>query len=116
MRPPPVVQAELLASREIPPPACRPPRRPKLPVDEQRAVRLNPGMSLPNLSAAQLRTAAELTEKIEALQARLHKLLGGQSAEGLGLAPKKRNMSAAGRAAIRAAQKARWAKIKAATK
>jgi hypothetical protein len=65
------------------------------------------------LSAQQLRQAADLQEQIHDLQAKLNTILGGEvSAPALGKAPKKRRMSAAGRAAIRAAQKARWAAIK----
>ena len=70
-----------------------------------------------NLTPKQLRQAADIQERIQTLQAKLSELLGAQPAAastGEAQAPKKRQMSAAGRAAIRAAQKARWAKIKAA--
>jgi hypothetical protein len=61
------------------------------------------------LTPSQLRQAADLQEKIQALQQKLADLLGTPGAE----APrKKRKISAAGIARIRAAQKARWAKIK----
>jgi len=66
--------------------------------------------SLSSLGAAQLRRAAKLKEKITKLTAELDSVLGSSSGVPL---KKKHNMSAAGRAAIRAAQKARWAKIKA---
>ena len=74
-------------------------------------------MNLNNLTAAQLRKAASIQERIQSLQKRLAYILGTKPDK----APtaekptrrKKRKMSAAGRAAIRAAQKARWAKIKA---
>lgn len=63
-------------------------------------------ISLSSLSTAQLRRAADLKDKIEALNQELASLLGGTS-------KKKRGMSAAGRARVAAAQRARWAKIKA---
>lgn len=66
-----------------------------------------------NLSATQLRRAASLQEKIEAMQAELASLLGG-SAPSAKPARKKHRMSAAGRKRIAEAQKARWAKQKAA--
>ena len=74
-----------------------------------------------NLSAKQLRKAANLADKIEALQHQLNALIGGTSvaAPAAAAAPKKRKkakFSAAARAAISAAQRARWAKIKAAKK
>jgi len=67
-----------------------------------------------NLTPAQLRTAADIQERIQSLQEELGQLLGGevsapaQTTE----APKKRKVSAAGKARMRAAQIARWAKIK----
>jgi hypothetical protein len=68
-----------------------------------------------NLSPAQLRHAADLQEQIQELQNQLNQLLGnGQvAAPAVTEAPKKRNMSTAGRAAIAAAAKARWAKYNA---
>jgi hypothetical protein len=74
-------------------------------------------MSIANLSPAQLRKAADLQETISSLQTQLAVLLGG---EAKAIQPatkpvkKKGGMSAAGRAKVAAAQKARWAKIKAA--
>ena len=71
-------------------------------------------MNIANLSPRQLRKAAAIKEKIQALQDELDTLLGAERKESEA-APKttRRNkMSAAGRAKIRAAQKARWAKIK----
>ena len=68
-------------------------------------------MSLINLTPAQLRHAADLKEKIEALQQQLSHLQGDSAAA----APDgraKRKISAAGIARIRAAQKLRWAKAK----
>jgi len=67
-----------------------------------------------NITAQQLRKAADIQEKIQSLQEELGQLLGGevptpaQTTE----APKKRKFSAAAKARMRAAQKARWAKIK----
>jgi hypothetical protein len=68
--------------------------------------------NLISLTAAQLRHAAGLKEKIELLNSELASILG-TAASGSAKRPKKRGMSAAGRAAVAAAQKARWAKIKA---
>jgi hypothetical protein len=70
--------------------------------------------SITNLLPAQLRKAADIQEKIQSLQKELRQLLGneGSTPAQPARAPKKGKMSAAGRAAIRAAQKARWATIK----
>ena len=79
-------------------------------------------MSNYNLTAAQLHRAAQLKEKIEALHAQLDAVLDGNAlpdsveaseSESSKPARKKRKFSAAGLARLRAAQKARWAKIKA---
>jgi hypothetical protein len=74
--------------------------------------------SIINLSSQQLREAADLKEQIENLHKQLTALLGGGEIpvpfKNAKLAPKKKGgMSAAGKARIAAAQKARWAKIKA---
>jgi hypothetical protein len=67
-----------------------------------------------NLTPTQLRKAANIQEKIQKLQKELGQLLGGEVSttaeptEG----PKRRKVSAAGRARMKAAQLARWAKIK----
>jgi hypothetical protein len=67
-----------------------------------------------NITPTQLRKAADIQERIQSLQKELGQLLGGdvstpaQTTE----APKKRKFSAYIRAKMRAAQKARWAKIK----
>jgi len=67
-----------------------------------------------NATPSQLRKAADIQEEILELQKELGQLLGGevstpaQATE----APKKYKFSAASRAKMRAAQKARWAKIK----
>ena len=68
-----------------------------------------------NLTPQQLRKAANIQEKIQALQKELGQLLGdsGPAESAESEAPKKRKkVSAAGRARMKAAQKARWAKIK----
>jgi hypothetical protein len=76
--------------------------------------------NISQLSAAQLRHAAEVQTKIESLQAELAKVLGGTASPGpaatvrRGRPPgRKRKLSAAGRARIIAATKAYWAKVKA---
>ncbi|MGO8837563.1 MAG: hypothetical protein ACLQAH_05255 [Limisphaerales bacterium] len=63
-----------------------------------------------NLSAGQLRRAADIKDKIEALQRKLARLVG--SANDVAAPRKRRKMSAAGRARIGAAVRARWAKVK----
>lgn len=67
---------------------------------------------LNSLSAAQLRRAAEIKEEIDSLQNELSRLVGSSTATPI-VKPRRRRMSAAGRLAIAAAQKARWAKLKA---
>jgi hypothetical protein len=64
---------------------------------------------LMSLSVEQLTRAIAIREKIDLLGAELHQLLGGS-----GPAPVKgrRKMSAAGRAAIAAGARKRWAKVK----
>jgi hypothetical protein len=72
-------------------------------------------MSLINLTPAQLRHAANLKEKIESLQHELSHLHGAPTVAASTAAPAKRarrKISAAGIARIRAAQKARWARVK----
>ena len=65
------------------------------------------------ITAQQLRQAANIKERIDALQQKLNQILGATVESAPGEAPKKkRKMSAAGRRAIAAAAKARWAKIK----
>ncbi len=73
--------------------------------------------SIANLSVQQLRQAAALKEKIQALEKELGKLLGSTTAASTGpvAGKKKFKMSAAAKAKISAAAKARWAKIKGAT-
>jgi hypothetical protein len=71
-------------------------------------------ISLSSLTTAQLRHAADLKEKIEALNQELASILGGSVSAPAKTPKKKGGMSAAGRAAVAAAQRARWAKVKAA--
>jgi ElaB/YqjD/DUF883 family membrane-anchored ribosome-binding protein len=67
-----------------------------------------------HLSANQLRRAAKIKDKIDALQSELDKILGSSAPAAKGPVPRKRRrMSAAAKAKISAAQKARWAKEKA---
>ena len=85
-----------------------------------------PTMSnIKDLTVAQLKQAIEIREQIAALEAqlatigvkRLGRPPGVAKLAGIGAAPEKgrRRMSAAGRAAIAAAAKARWAKFRAGT-
>jgi hypothetical protein len=72
-------------------------------------------MNITTISAQQLRKAADLQEKIQSLQEELGQLLGGDAstpAEPTEAPKKKWKMSAAGRARIAAAARARWARIK----
>ncbi len=86
--------------------------------DEAEAANL---AAMPFPSASELRKAADLTEKIEAAQAELAALLGGEGAAPVkrGRPAKKekakRTMSEEGRKRIAAAQKKRWAAKKAAS-
>ena len=68
-----------------------------------------------DLTPVQLRRAAELKEQIDALNTELGGILGGTSVAptSTGTPAKKGGMSAAGRARIAAAARARWAKIRA---
>ena len=66
-----------------------------------------------NLTSKQLRQAANLKDKIQTLERKLGQILGSSTESATQDAPKKRRkMSAAGRARIAEAQKARWAKLK----
>ena len=69
-----------------------------------------------NVTAQQLRQAADLQERIESLQNQLRGLLGGAGKAAQAPAARtgvgRRQISAAGIERIRAAQKARWAKVK----
>jgi len=65
------------------------------------------------LSPQQLRRAADIKERIDALQNDLIRVLGTSATPAaLGTPSKKRTMSPAVRARIAAAARARWAKIK----
>jgi hypothetical protein len=71
--------------------------------------------TITTLSPKALRKAADLLERIQALQEELGQLLGGgvsTATEPTERRRKRRKVSAAGRARMRAAQIARWAKIK----
>ena len=72
--------------------------------------------TIPTLSAQQLRRAADIKDKIESLQNELTRIVGSPTKVVSATPKKRRKMSAAGRARIAAAVKARWAKIKAAKK
>lgn len=65
-----------------------------------------------SLTTTQLRHAIDIKEKIEALNKELASLFEAPAL--VAARPKKHKMSAAGRASISAAAKARWAKVKAA--
>jgi hypothetical protein len=68
--------------------------------------------SLTSLTPKALRRAADLQEKIVSLQKELSYILGAPADAAPSAGPKKRTMSAAGRARIAAAARARWAKIR----
>ena len=70
-----------------------------------------------NLTPKQLRKAADIQEKIQSLQEELGQILGGEVSSPVETteAGKKYKFSPAARAKMRAAQKARWAKIKGTT-
>jgi hypothetical protein len=69
--------------------------------------------SLLNLSAAKLRKASQLKERIEALNSELGRLLLELAPEPLATVHRKRRaMSAAARKRISEAAKARWAKFR----
>ena len=71
--------------------------------------------NLLSLTSAQLIKAANIKDRIEALTKELNGLLGSSAPVVKAAKPaKKRGMSAAGRAAVSAAAKLRWAKINAA--
>ena len=70
--------------------------------------------SITDLSAQQLRRAAAIKEQIQSLENELGRIFDSPTKSVVVAAPKKRRkMSAAGRAKISAAAKARWAKVKA---
>jgi hypothetical protein len=66
-----------------------------------------------NLNSKQLRKAADLKDKIQSLENELQRILGASIKPVATVAQKKKHkMSAAGRARIAAAARARWAKVK----
>jgi hypothetical protein len=71
-------------------------------------------INLINATPAQFRKAADIQEKIQSLQKELGQILGGETSTPAQTteAPKTYKFSAAARAKMRAAQQARWAKIK----
>ena len=83
-------------------------------------------MNISHLTPAKLRQAAEIIERIEELQNQLNEIQGGKADRAVKAvvpvaieangkpARKRRKMSATGLARIRAAQKARWARVHAA--
>ena len=73
--------------------------------------------TLSSLSVQQLRKAAKLKEKIQVLEKELGQLFGSFSQPLVqAVAKRKWKMSAAGRAKIAAAARARWARVKAKNK
>lgn len=72
-------------------------------------------MNILNLTSAQLKHAADIKEQIATLEDELESILdGGSSGNGVPspIRSRRNRMSAAGRARIIAAQRARWAKFK----
>jgi hypothetical protein len=69
---------------------------------------------LANISVAQLKRAIEIREQIDVLTEELGQITSGEEAPASlpPTAKKGKGMSAAGRARIAAAQRARWAKVK----
>jgi hypothetical protein len=75
------------------------------------------GVDHGNLSAQQLRRAAAIKEQIQSLENELNRIFNSSTKPvAVAALKKRRKMSAAGRARIAAAAKARWAKVKAAKK
>ena len=70
--------------------------------------------TLQNLSVAQLRQVVAIKEQIERLQAQFDSVADGHNSN-VSVAPKRRVMSAAGKARIAAGQRLRWAKSRART-
>jgi hypothetical protein len=68
-------------------------------------------MNITELTPQQLRRAASIKEKLDALSRELRSVLDGTSTNGAPLG-KKRTMSASARRKIAAAQRARWAKLR----
>jgi len=70
--------------------------------------------SLIDITAKQLRQAAGIKERINELENELRGILGGTETTSLE-SPRTKRMSAAGRAAIAAGARARWAKVRGST-
>jgi len=68
-------------------------------------------ITLSTLTAAQIRRYADIKEQIENLEVELA-AIAGNATPTVEVVRKRRGMSAAGRARIAAAQRARWAKLK----
>lgn len=68
-------------------------------------------MNISELSVAQLERALEIKQQIASLENDLARILGNSEVTPAGLGRKKHKMSAAGRARIAAAAKARWARF-----
>jgi hypothetical protein len=83
-----------------------------LPIDCIARSLYNPSMAFP--STSQLKRALEIKLKIESLEGELQALIGDHQGDyaGNGSGRRRRGMSAASRARIAAAQRARWAKLK----
>lgn len=76
-------------------------------------------LSFSDLTLAQLKRAVVIKEEIATLEAKLAAIVGTSPTPPAAApkgAPKKRRLSAAGRAAIAAAARARWAKLRATAK
>ena len=88
--------------------------KPTIATPDQFTLHSRPMSNITELSITQLKKAVVLKEKLAKLEKELASLLGTSASTS---GPKKKGgMSAAGRARIVAAQKKRWAKIKAAQK
>src|SRR5260370_27674776 len=68
--------------------------------------------NLANVSVRQLEQAVKIKSKLEILQARLDEILGSAGTEGPTPISGKRRLSAAGRAAIAAGARKRWARAR----
>jgi len=69
-------------------------------------------MDILNLTPAQLKHAADIKEQITALEEELKAIIGGGNGAPAPFRSRRNNVSAAGRARIAAAQRARWAKFR----
>ena len=69
-------------------------------------------MDILNLTPAQLKHAADIKEQIAALEEELKAIIGGSNGTPESLRGRRNNVSAAGRARIAEAQRARWAKFR----